>query len=486
MPRCFLLADRLLLLVLLCALPTALVACATNPVTGESELNFYSAADEIEMGDSIHPRVIYEYDAEYHDPELKRYLGTIVVRLHKCSHRADMPVDFKVLNSSIFNAFAIPGHVYVTRGLLVRLNNEAEFAAVMGHEMSHYTARHSVKQMTNAQLTAIGLGVLGAAMDEGSLTGAAVVGIGKAGAGMASLHYGRSQESQADRVGAYYMYRAGYDPAKAIDMQNILHAAGGSKDTAWYEEWLSTHPANETRVDGLRDVIQKMGLDDRKHLQGDGVFAERWNRRLAGVRQAQKAYDVFDQAEALARAGKLAEAEKLCRQAIAMNGRQAPFHRLLGDIELANKQLPAAQAAYRAAYGLDRRYLAAVRGLAAVDLAAKRYTAAEKGYTETLRLLPGYLDGHFGAGVAGYHAGHYAASAGHLDFVCEQVANPAALCYLGRSQEKLGDKDAARKAFEACVKAGGEKGAEDPAVDYAAGRLKELGPAPTSEAAAAK
>jgi len=471
---------RLLLLLLVCALPTALAACALNPVTGESEINFFSAADEIEMGDSMHPRVIYEYDAEYHDPELKRYLGTIVVRLHKCSHRAEMPVDFKVLNSSIFNAFALPGHVYATRGLLVRLKNEAEFAAVMGHEMSHYTARHSVKQLTNAQLTAVGLGVLAATMDDGSLTGAAVIGLGQAGAGLASLHYGRSQESQADRVGAYYMCRAGYDPRKAIDMQKILHAAGGSKDVGWYEEWLSTHPANETRVAGLHAVIAEMHLDDGTRLQGDGVFAARWNRRLAPLRRVQKAYDVFDKAEALARAGKLDEAEKLCRQAMAMNDQQAPFHRLLGDIEFAKRRLPAAREAYRAAYGRDRRYLAAVRGLAAVDLAARRYAAAEREYTATLRLLPGYLDGHFGAGVAGYHAGDYEVSVRHLEAVCREVAHPAALCYLGRDHEKLGDRDAARRAFEACVQAAGEKGAENPSVSYAAGRLKAFGPAPAA------
>ena len=92
------------------------------------------------MGNAYHPDIVFMYDGEYIDPELKQYLGSIVVRLNEVSHRSEMSVDFTVLNTSMINAFAIPGHVYATRGFLAELQNEAQFAAVMGHELAHVEA----------------------------------------------------------------------------------------------------------------------------------------------------------------------------------------------------------------------------------------------------------------------------------------------------------------------------------------------------------
>ncbi|MBN2491097.1 MAG: M48 family metalloprotease, partial [Planctomycetes bacterium] len=360
--------PRIVLLVL--AALAALAGCVLNPVTGEQELSLVSAAGELELGDSIHPAVIYEYDGEYPDPELKRYLGTIVQRLHRVSHRADMPVDFKVLNSSIFNAFAIPGHVYVTRGALAHITNEAEFAAVMGHELAHYTARHSAKQLTQQQLTGIGLSIAGLLVPEDdSLVATAILGVGVLGVKLAELHYSRSQEEQADRVGTYYLYRAGYEPSRMLDLQRLLHKVAGGGESSFLAEYFSTHPSEETRLRRIEEVIHDEKLDDGALLQGDGTFAARWQQRLGGLREAQKAYDVFDQAGALAVKGEHARALQLCRQAQSMAVRQAPFFRLEGDLLRATGRASDAVGAYRRAIEVDRRYQPAVRGLGAANLA---------------------------------------------------------------------------------------------------------------------
>jgi predicted Zn-dependent protease len=125
------------------ALWTACIGCRTSPVTGGLEFNIVSAAEEQSMGDQLHPDIIFMYDGEYLDPELKRYLGTIVQRLGWCTHRPEMHPDFTLVNSSVINAFAIPGHVYATRGFVARIQNEGQFAAVMGHELAHVAAGHS-------------------------------------------------------------------------------------------------------------------------------------------------------------------------------------------------------------------------------------------------------------------------------------------------------------------------------------------------------
>lgn len=463
--------NRLMLLgVLLLA-----AGCATNPVTGKSELAFYSEAEEVQLGDSIHPGVIYEYDGEYQDPELKRYLGTIVLRLHKVSHRPEQPVDFKILNSSIFNAFAIPGHVYVTRGFLARLRNEAEFAAVMGHELAHYTARHSVKQLTTSRITGLGFGLASLALPEGSLTEKLVLGAGAIGVKLAGLRYSRSQEEQADRVGTYYLYRAGYDPRRALDMQQLLHSLGGDRETSFLGEYLSTHPTEETRLRRIREIIEEMSLGGGSRMAGDGTFAGRWQRRLAPLHRTQKAYALFDRGEQATGKGRLQEALDFCRKAQSMASGQAPMVRLEGDILFKMKRVKEARAAYARAIALDRRYLPAVYGLGAVDLNQKNFQGAATAFRACLRLLPDFPDGLLGLGVSAFHLGRYQDAVTSLEPLAESVQHPVVLAYLGQSYEKVGQNAKALQAYSACVESA-EGGSENsPSAILARKRLEVLG-----------
>ncbi len=206
---------------LLAALALAAAGCTVNPVSGQQVFNLMGKSDEMAMGIKDHPSIVYMYDGEYQDPELVRYLGSIVMRLVRCSHRPDMQMDFTIVNSSVINAFAIPGHVYATRGFLAKLQNEAQFAAVMGHELTHVTAGHSAQKLSRnmvvGMVTDLANSVAGA-----NPTAQAAMKAGNLGVSLLGLSFSREEETQADRVGTYYMALAGYDPHQAVAMQQLL------------------------------------------------------------------------------------------------------------------------------------------------------------------------------------------------------------------------------------------------------------------------
>ena len=143
------------------------------------------------------------------------------MRIHSVSHRPSLPVDFAVQNSSVPNAWAIPGHVVITRGLLAGLDNEAEFAFVLGHEMGHVAARHSAQHMTYSVLQQIGLGAAGLALS-GTEYADLALGVGAVGSSLLLLKYSRDDELEADRLGIEYLARLGYDPDNAVSAHRNL------------------------------------------------------------------------------------------------------------------------------------------------------------------------------------------------------------------------------------------------------------------------
>src|SRR5512141_3131209 len=141
-------------------LSAALAAgCATNPVTGKSQLSLISESQEIQMGREAAQQTLQQI-GEVKDPGLQAYVSRIGKELAARTERPQLPWEFHVVNDASVNAFALPGgFIFVTRGLLTHINNEAELATVVGHEIGHVTARHSVQQISKAQLATLGLGI---------------------------------------------------------------------------------------------------------------------------------------------------------------------------------------------------------------------------------------------------------------------------------------------------------------------------------------
>ena len=225
-------------LVTVFALVAGMTGCATNPVTGKRELSLVSESQEIAMGQASDKSVQAEYGL-YNDPALAAYVDSIGQSLARHSERPSLPWHFRVLDSPVVNAFALPGgYVYVTRGLLSVMNSEAQLAAVMGHEVGHVTARHSARQMTEQQIAQLGLGL-------GSILSARVAqysGAASQGLGLLFLKFSRDNETEADMLGVRYATRAGYDPREMPDTYVTLAAVAARGGAGRLPTILQTHP----------------------------------------------------------------------------------------------------------------------------------------------------------------------------------------------------------------------------------------------------
>ena len=238
----------------LAILPLA-IACTQTPADAQSGARSMSQSERAE-GARAHPQLLEEFGGAYSGPQAA-YVTTVGRKIAVQSGLANAPADYTItlLNSPVMNAFAIPGgYVYVTRQLLAMMNDEAELASVLGHEVGHVAARHAQKRNTRSTISSIGSVLLGVLTGSSELAQVA---------GQASqlyvLSYSRSQEYQADDLGIAYLKRAGYDAQAAADMLQSL-GLGSALDAKLSGQdaekgvpgWARTHPLTADRVTRAR------------------------------------------------------------------------------------------------------------------------------------------------------------------------------------------------------------------------------------------
>ena len=229
----------------------AALACATNPATGAKELILVSESQEIAMGQGYDKDVIASIGL-YADTGMQRWIQQFGAQLAATSERPNLPWTFHVVDDPVVNAFAIPGgFIYVTRGILAHLNSEAELAGVVGHEIGHVTARHSVSQMSKQQLAQIGLAIGSVASPDFER----YAGLASAGLGVLFLKFSRDAESQADHLGLRYMRRANYDPREMPHVFEMLTRVSQAQGGGRVPEWLATHPDPENRRGRIEQEI---------------------------------------------------------------------------------------------------------------------------------------------------------------------------------------------------------------------------------------
>jgi predicted Zn-dependent protease len=230
-------------LALACCL-TAAAGCARNPVTGQLQLALMTEAQEIEIGRQGSRDVVASIGL-VPDSALQAYIQALGEPMGRASERPDLPWTFGVVDDPTPNAFALPGgFIYFTRGMLGLMTSEAELVTVLGHEIGHVTARHSVAMISRAQLAQVGLGVGGVLFPELQTIG----GLAGAGLELLFLRYGRDAERQADDLGFRYALEQGYDVREMAEVFRSIARVGDVEARSAVPAWLQTHPLPAERI----------------------------------------------------------------------------------------------------------------------------------------------------------------------------------------------------------------------------------------------
>ncbi|MCC9166623.1 M48 family metalloprotease [Pontibacter harenae] len=253
-------------------------SCAKNPVTGNREIMLMSESQEIALGQQSDPQIVAQFGL-YENAALQRFISEKGQQMAAISHRDNLNYEFKIVDSPVINAFAVPGgYVYFTRGILAHFNNEAQFAGVLGHEIGHITARHSAQQQSKAQLAQFGL-VLG------SVVSPQVARLGNElsqGVGLLFLKFGRDDERESDRLGVEYSTKIGYDAEEMGDFfLTLQRAQGGGEEGNAVPGFLSTHPNPGERFETVNQLAaewqQKLNQPNLK------VNRESYLRMIDGI-----------------------------------------------------------------------------------------------------------------------------------------------------------------------------------------------------------
>ena len=258
--------------------------CAIDPVTGKQQLMLVSEDTEIQIDKQYAPIQISADFGEAQDSQLNRYVSEVGNKMAAKSHRAHMPYSFRVVNATYVNAYAFPGGtIAATRGIMLELDNEAELAALLGHELGHVNARHSAEQMSKGQLTqaVVGLGSVLVGTQSAAL-GDLAGQLGQISAGALLAKYSRDNEREADALGIQYMVGAGYGSKGFVGLMEMLSSMSKHKSTT-VDLLFATHPMSQERYD---TAIQTANTKYKSALK-EPLYRERYMDHTARLR-AQK------------------------------------------------------------------------------------------------------------------------------------------------------------------------------------------------------
>jgi len=259
----------------------AAISCAINPVTGKRQIMLMTEDQELALGSQYDPQVISTF-GEYKNDALLSFIKAKTTEMGKISHRPTLEYHIKILDSPVVNAFAVPGgYIYLTRGILAQLNNEAELMGVIGHEMGHVTARHSAAQQTKQQLGQ--MLVMGTMIVSERLAQYAQYAM--QGMELLFLKFSRDDEREADRLGVRYSSLIGYDAHKMADFFQVLNKMSMAESVGGVPTFMSTHPDPGDRYnsvnqlatwwqDSLKLTSPKVGADSFLQLIDGIIYGE--------------------------------------------------------------------------------------------------------------------------------------------------------------------------------------------------------------------
>lgn len=345
-------------------------SCTVNPVTGERELSLVSTSQAIAMGQqNYRPGQQSQGGAYYLDPDVQSYVSRVGNRLAQVSDVPNLPYEFVVLNNPVPNAWALPGgKIAINRGLLVELEDEAQLAAVLGHEIVHAAANHGASQMSRNMLLQAGLLAGGVALQDHEYGDLLMLGtqVGSA-AWMAS--YGRDDELESDHYGMNYMARAGYDPQAAVELQETFVRLSEGRSTDFLSGLFASHPPSQARVDQNRLTAANLAVGGVRNR-------DEYQRAIAQIRRDQPAYEAQQRAIEALNGNDPRKAILELDQAVALQPDEGQFWELRGHAWVEQRDFANAETAYSTAisknpdyyqHWLARGLLRQERGLAGAE-----------------------------------------------------------------------------------------------------------------------
>ncbi len=382
--------------------------CATNPVTKKRELRLVSEAQEVQLGrQNYAPMQQTQGGSQNAFPAVNAYVNEVGQRLAKVSDRPHLPYEFVVINNGVPNAWALPGgKIALNRGLLTELNNEAELAAVLGHEIVHAAARHGAKSMERGILMQGLLMAGGMALDDQDYRDV-IIGAAGMTAGLVGQKYSRAAELESDRFGIRYMSAAGYDPEAAVELQKTFVRLSEGKQSGWLQGMFASHPPSQERVNANRALVDAM------ETKGSDLKKAEFDAAIEELRAAEPAYDKMKEGYKALTGGQPGQAKRLAKEAIAIEPREAHFYGLAAKASKAQNDASGALSFLDQALALNNNYFDFYlqRGLLRSQLGQTRL--AQQDLAASTRLLP-TAQAHNALGFMAYNGGNAAQAVQHF------------------------------------------------------------------------
>jgi len=446
------------------------MGCAVNPITGKKEVMLFSDQQEIDLGKNADPDIRWQFGGVYPDDQLAAYVNSVGQSVAAVSHRPDIPYHFAVVDSSVVNAFALPGgYIYITRGLLVRLDNEAQLASVLGHEIGHVTARHGVRRLQ----TIMGFNVLLAVVDQaasGSEGYQKRRGIVKMASSVAfstvALGYSRKDEFQADELGTEYANKSGRDPQGMVQLLEVLRGMHDREPSA-VEEFFSSHPKSSDRIKAVNKQITEIPAEQKK----EDLRQSEYKSKIADLLMAQKAYDHHDAAEVHRKEGKYQEALAEYNKAIQARQNIAQPHHGIGLVYQAQGRHRQAVSEYEKAVRINPQYIYSYNAMGTAYISMGRHNDAVPAFKKAIQVYENYADAHANLGEAYYNLKQYSQAVESLGMAITLNENhPRAHTTLGMTYEATGDTTKAIEEYEKAL----EVAPEENYTNTARQRLEQL------------
>lgn len=410
----------------------ALSGCAASPVGGRSILVGMSEEQEKQVDQEVAPSQFSQDLGPVQDASVNKYLSSVGQRIDVHTHRPQMPYSYRVLNANYVNAYTFPGGAMgVTRGILVDLKDEAELAALLGHEMGHVNARHAAQRQGQAMVAQVA--VLGATVVAGSEWGGLVAIGSQLGASALLSSYSRDNEREADALGQEYMVRAGYPASGMVGLHQLL-VDQQKEAPGLLQTMFSTHPMNTERRDTARQLA-------------DGKYAASKNRDPGRER-------FMDNTASLRRIKPTIDA---CQK---------------GELAMAGKKYPAAEEQYRTALQKTPRDYASNLLMAQCLQAQDKGTQALQ-YAETAKqIYPQEPQAHKLVGVLALGQRDPAKAYASLDTYDRMLPGDAGITFLkGISLEGMGKRQEAANHYASYLR----RTRQGKAANYAQSRLQSWG-----------